>query len=60
MRCPVCGTNGMEGGVCFYCEARKGRRKQKAKPENESTEGPATRDPEPSEPEERGGGRAER
>jgi len=59
MRCPVCGTNGVEGGVCFYCEARKGRRKPKAKPENEAPEGPAIQDPETSETEERRGGRAE-
>lgn len=25
MKCPVCGTNGVEGGVCFYCEARSHR-----------------------------------
>ena len=26
MKCPVCGTNGVEGGVCFYCAARRARR----------------------------------
>jgi protoporphyrinogen oxidase len=26
MKCPVCGTAAVEGGVCFYCEARKARR----------------------------------
>jgi len=25
MKCPVCGTDGVEGGVCFYCEARRRR-----------------------------------
>lgn len=25
MKCPKCGTNGIEGRVCFYCEARKER-----------------------------------
>ena len=28
MQCPICGTNGIEGGVCFYCEARKKRKKK--------------------------------
>jgi len=27
MRCPVCGTNGIEKGVCFYCAAKERRKK---------------------------------
>jgi len=54
MRCPVCGTNGIEGGVCFYCEAREGRRKAKEKPEREGTETPETGSPGGGEEDERG------
>jgi hypothetical protein len=28
MKCPVCGTNGIEKGVCFYCAAKEKRKKK--------------------------------
>ena len=39
MKCPVCGTDGVEGGVCFYCEARRRRLESKqAQPEDDVTD----------------------
>ena len=37
MKWPVCGTNGIEGGVCFYCEAKKVRKKKRGKADAEES-----------------------
>jgi hypothetical protein len=36
MKCPTCGTDGVERGVCFYCKARKERKKVKNRNGKES------------------------
>lgn len=33
----MCGINGIEGGVCFYCEARKARKKKRGKADPEES-----------------------
>ncbi len=50
MKCPVCGTEAVEGGTCFYCEARKSRKKLKAvDPKVEPPESPRTTTPDDKE-----------